>query len=157
MNAIIEKSLLVINGPNLNLLHLRESSVYGKSSLLDIEKTCIQAAKELEEARKIKFKPQFFQSNSEGEIVSQIQNAIAKFDAILINPAAYSHTSIAIRDALEIFHGKKIEIHLSNIFCREEFRHFSMISPVVDAVISGLGVGGYRIAVLAIADLLSSS
>lgn len=134
----------IINGPNLNLLDQRDSKIYGNNSLQEIKSKCLATAKGKAEIN-------FFQSNSESQIIDQIQHNIKhKFDAIIINPAAYTHNSIAIRDALEIFKGKKIEVHISNISKREEFRHQSKISAVVDGVISGLGIYGYTIAVQAI-------
>ncbi|MDX2083293.1 MAG: type II 3-dehydroquinate dehydratase [Rickettsiales bacterium] len=142
------KKILILNGPNLNLLHKRAKEIYGDSSLKKIENDCQILAKEL--GLQIEFK----QSNNEGDLVNFIQDAVENFDGIIINAAAYTHTSIAIRDALEIFHKPKIELHISNIFKREEFRQNSFLSDVVDAVISGLGVEGYTIALLAINNLI---
>lgn len=142
------KKILIINGPNLNLLHKRDKEIYGDTSLEKIERNCLKLAKE------ISVHLEFRQSNSEGGIVEEIQQAIDKFDGIIINAAGYTHTSVAIRDALEIFQKPKIELHISNIFKREEFRHNSFLSPVVDAIISGLGVKGYEIALLAIDNLI---
>lgn len=144
-----KKKVLILNGPNLNLLSKRDKKIYGKETLEKAEKDCQVLAKELD--LEIEFK----QSNIEGEIVEQIQNAIDKFDGIIINAAAYTHTSIAIRDALEMFHGKKVEVHISNIFKREEFRKHSLISGVVDAIISGFGIDGYTLALLGINNLFS--
>ncbi len=118
-------------------------------SLEKIHHDCEKLAAELD--LEIAFK----QSNSEGEIVGEIQDAIDNFDGIIINAAAYTHTSLAIHDALEMFPNAKIELHISNVFKREEFRHHSFVSPVVDAVICGLGGSGYTIALLAISDLIS--
>lgn len=146
----MKKKILILNGPNLNLLHRRNKQIYGDSSLEKIERDCLNLAEEID--IDISFK----QSNSEGEIVTQIQNAIDDFDGIIINAAAYTHTSIAIRDALEMFPHPKIELHISNIFRRESFRHHSYLSSVVDAVISGLGVNGYTIALLAIDGLIKN-
>ena len=142
------KKILIINGPNLNVLHLRNKEVYGNFSLDKIIQDCQNLAKE------IKVEVNFFQSNIEGEIINSIHQAINKFDGIIINPAGLTHSSIAIRDALEIFTGKKIEIHLSNIFKREEFRHHSYISAVVDGTISGLGAQGYSLAILALNQMM---
>lgn len=142
------KKILILNGPNLNLLHKRDRSIYGDSSLDKIFVDCEKLAKE------IGVEVDFQQSNSEGELVDAIQNAIENCDGIIINAAAYTHTSVAIRDALEIFDKPKIELHISNIFKREEFRQHSYLSDVVDAVISGLGVGGYTIALLAINNMI---
>ena len=142
------KNILVINGPNLNMLDRRDKTIYGDSSLEKIEKNCQKLAVSLNVI--VTFK----QSNSEGEIVNFIQNAIDQFDGIIINAAAYTHTSVAIRDALEIFKKPKIEIHLSNIFAREEFRKNSLISDVVNGVISGFGEFGYEMALNGTIDLL---
>ncbi len=143
-----KKKILILNGPNLNLLHLRDKSVYGDCSLEKIEKDCLALAKDIDVS------VEFRQSNSEGGMVEEIQEAIEKFDGIIINAAGYTHTSVAIRDALEIFDKPKIELHISNIFKREEFRQHSFLSGVVNAVISGLGVSGYTIALLAIDGLI---
>ncbi len=142
------KKILILNGPNLNLLHKRDKEIYGDSSLQKIETDCQTLAKEL--GLEIEFK----QSNNEGRLVDFIQDAIDNFDGIIINAAAYTHTSIAIRDALEMFPKPKIELHISNIFKREEFRQNSFLSDVVTAVISGLGVDGYTISLFAINNLL---
>jgi 3-dehydroquinate dehydratase-2 len=141
------KKILILNGPNLNLLHKRDKQIYGDVSLEKIESDCVKLAKEL------KLEVVLKQSNSEGELVDFIQEAVEKFDGIIINAAAYTHTSVAIRDALEIFKKPKIELHISNIFKREEFRQHSYLSDVVDAVISGLGTDGYGVALLAINNM----
>lgn len=142
------KKILIINGPNLNLLHKRDHTIYGNISLEKIKNNCLQLAKELE------LEINFIQSNSEAEIIEAIHNGIDNSDGVIINAGAYTHTSIAIRDALEIYTKPKIELHLSNIFKREPFRHHSYLSGIVDAVISGLGSNGYTIALLAINDLI---
>ncbi len=142
------KKILVLNGPNLNLLHRRDKEIYGDSSLQKIEADCQALAKEL--GLEVEFK----QSNNEGRLVDFIQDAIDTYDGIIINAAAYTHTSVAIRDALEMFPKPKIELHISNIFKREEFRQNSFLSDVVTAVISGLGVDGYTISLFAINNLL---
>lgn len=142
------KKVLILNGPNLNMLGLRDPKIYGRDNLEKVKKNCTQLARE------IGLSLEFKQSNIEGEIVEQIQNAVSKYDAIIINAAAYTHTSVAIRDALEIFSGVKVEIHISNIFKREEFRQKSYLSDVVDAVISGFGIDGYNLALLGVNDLL---
>jgi len=147
-NSNIMKKILILNGPNLNLLHKRDKEIYGDSSLESIERDCEKLAKELG------IKIIFEQSNSEGDLVNSIQDAVENCDGIIINAAAYTHTSVAIRDALEIFKKPKIELHISNIFKREEFRQHSFLSEVVDAVISGLGVSGYTIALLAINNMV---
>ncbi len=142
------KKILILNGPNLNLLHRRDHSIYGDYSLNKISADCEKLAKELD------IKIDFQQSNNEGELVDSIQSALDDCDGIIINAAAYTHTSVAIRDALEMFNKPKIELHISNIFKREEFRQHSYLSEVVDAVISGLGVQGYSIALLAINNMI---
>ncbi len=143
--------ILIINGPNLNLLHKRNKEIYGGANLEKALNDCTQLGSELN------LKIDFRQSNSEGEIVTWIQSAIDEFDGIIINAAAYTHTSVAIRDALEIFEKPKIELHISNIFKREEFRQHSFLSDVVDAVISGFGIDGYTIALLGLNNLISDS
>lgn len=143
--------ILVINGPNLNLLEKRDKKIYGDTSLAKISEQCHKLAQQL--AIEVDFK----QSNHEGEIIDYIQQAIEDYSGIIINAGAYSHSSIAIRDALEIFNKPKIELHLSNIYKREAFRQHSTISAVVDAVISGLGADGYQIALLAIKELISNN
>jgi len=143
----MKKKILILNGPNLNLLHKRDKAIYGEGSLESIEHDCKKLAKDLDVEVVLK------QSNNEGDLVDMIQDAVENFDGIIINAAAYTHTSVAIRDALEIFQKPKIELHISNIFKREEFRQNSFLSDVVDAVISGLGIQGYTIALLAISNL----
>ncbi len=142
------KKILILNGPNINLLHKRDKEIYGNTSLAKIESDCKTLAEELD------LKVDLKQSNSEGEMVDIIQDAIENFDGIIINAAAYTHTSVAIRDALEIFQKPKIELHISNIFKREEFRQNSFLSDVVDAVISGLGTNGYTISLLAMNNMI---
>ncbi len=142
------KKILIINGPNLNLLHLRDKKIYGEISIDKIIDECREIAKQ------VNLEIDYKQSNSESEIVDFIQDAIKKYQGIIINAAAYTHTSVAIRDALEIFHGKKIELHISNIFKREDFRHNSFLSEVVDGIICGLGVDGYIIALLAMHKII---
>jgi 3-dehydroquinate dehydratase-2 len=138
------QKILIINGPNLNLLSLRNKNIYGNDSLKDIENNCKKIAKENN------LEIIFEQRNSEGDIVDLIQASIDRFDAIIINAAAYTHTSIAIRDALEMFNGKKIELHLSNIYKREDFRHKSLISDISDGIIAGFGSKGYELALLSL-------
>ena len=144
----MKKKILILNGPNLNLLHKRDNRIYGDSSLQKLEELCRKTSSEL--GLEIEFK----QSNIEGEIVNLIQKAIDEFDGIIINAAAYTHTSVAIRDALEIFQKPKIELHISNVFKREEFRHHSLISDIVDGVICGFGIDGYSIALSAMNSLI---
>lgn len=134
------KRILIINGPNLNLLGTREPEIYGKLTLNDIE-TQLKNKAEL-----LNIEIKCFQSNCEGEIVDKISFAKDKFDAIIINPAAYTHTSVAIRDAIAAVGIATIEVHISNIYSREEFRHKSLIAPVCVGQISGLGVNGYLLA-----------
>lgn len=133
--------ILILNGPNLNMLGVREPEIYGTQSLADIERLCRAKAKDRG------FKIDFRQSNHEGELVEWIQQARGKFDGVIINAAAYTHTSIAIHDALKIFGGPIIEVHLSNPKTREPFRHHSYITPLAAAVISGKGADGYREAI----------
>ena len=143
-------NILFLNGPNLNLLGQREQSQYGSITYEDLKKKCEEKCKELD------LKVEFIQSNVEGEIVSLIQSANEKFDGIIINAAAFTHTSVAIRDALEIYKKKKIEIHISNIYKREEFRQKSLISDVVNGGIFGLGSEGYILAIIAMHKLLKN-
>lgn len=142
------KRVLVLNGPNLNLLGTREPGLYGDASLGDIEELCVNACAELD------MSCDFRQSNHEGELVTWIQEAAGKADAILINPAAYSHTSVAIHDALRAVDLPVIEVHLSNIHQREPFRHHSHVSSVAKGVICGLGPAGYKYGLNAIAEMI---
>jgi 3-dehydroquinate dehydratase-2 len=148
---MIMQKILIINGPNLNMLDKRDVKIYGNGNLEKAKQDCNLIAKE------INFSIDFKQSNSEADIIDFIQQAIDIYDGIIINAAAYTHSSVAIRDALEIFHKPKIELHISNIFKREQFRHHSYISPVVDAVISGLGIDGYAISVFAMKNLIEKN
>ena len=134
------KKILIINGPNLNLLGTREPEIYGKTTLKDIETELKNRAE------KLNIEVECFQSNHEGEIVDKICGAKGKFDAIIINPAAYTHTSVAIRDAFAAIDIPAIEVHISNVYSREEFRHNSLIAPVVVGQIAGLGIQGYLLA-----------
>lgn len=138
----------LINGPNLNLLGSRNVDIYGRKTLAEIEADLVKQA----EASGVSLL--CFQSNSEGDIVSEIQARAKDSQGLIINPGAYSHTSIAIRDALECFAGPKLEVHLSNIFAREDFRHHSYISPVASGVICGLGHKGYSLALRALLENL---
>ena len=139
----------IINGPNLNLLGTREPEIYGTTTLADIDALCADraAAHGLEAV--------CLQSNDEGELVSRIQAARGQAAGLIINAGAYSHTSVAILDALQAFEAPIIEVHLSNIFAREEFRHHSYVSGVAAGVICGLGAQGYGMAVDALAARLS--
>src|SRR3989338_6557454 len=142
------KTILVIHGPNLNLLGKRETQIYGEKTLDDINSMLKN------EAENLGVEITTFQSNHEGEIVQRIQDAKAEgIDAILINPAGYTHTSVAIRDAISAVSMPTIEIHLSNIYSREEFRRISLISPVCTGVISGFGSISYIFALKAAADI----
>lgn len=141
--------ILVINGPNLNLLGTREPEIYGRDTLEDIAKRCQQLGK------RRGLDVEFRQSNHEGTIVDWIQEAINEIDAIVINAGAYTHTSVAIHDALRAYSGYKIELHISNPHLRESFRHISYVSPTVDAVVAGLGVRGYDHVIEMLPDLLN--
>lgn len=147
--VISMKKVLIINGPNLNLLGQREPDIYGQETLNDINEQLNLLAGELGVSLEIA------QFNGEGEIVSKIQMSDQQFAAIIINPAAYTHYSIAIRDALATLAIPVIEVHLSNIYRREEFRHKSVIAPVVTGQISGLGSTGYLMALRAVVTLIS--
>jgi len=146
----VKYNILIINGPNLNLLGEREQSQYGSISFEELKNLC------LEKSKKMDIKMDFKQSNIEGEIVTIIQEARNKYDGIIINAAGFTHTSVAIRDALAIFKKPIIELHISNIYKREEFRHKSMISGVVTGVICGLGAHGYILAINAVQELLKN-
>ena len=138
----------IINGPNLNLLGEREQSQYGSITFEKLKKNCLDKAKELD------IDLEFYQSNIEGEIVTIIQEAKNKFDGIIINAAGFTHTSVAIRDALDIFKKPIIELHISNIYKREEFRQKSLISDVVRGGIFGLGDNGYILAIISMQNFL---
>ena len=143
------KKILLLNGPNLNLLGTRQPEIYGKLTLAQIEKKARALAKELG------VEVEFRQSNNEGELVTWIQQAAGQFAALIINPAAYTHTSLAMRDAISAVGIPTVEIHLSNIYKREAFRHHSYISPAAVGVIAGLGSQGYLLALQALARLLA--
>ena len=146
----MNNKIIIINGPNLNLLGEREQSQYGTISFDSLKEKCVKKATDL------KIDVEFFQSNIEGEIVSKIQEARKKFDGIIINAAAFTHTSVAIRDALDVFKKPIIELHISNIYKREEFRHKSLISDIVNGGIFGLGTNGYILAIIAMQKLLKN-
>ena len=141
-------NILIINGPNLNLLGKREQSQYGSITFEKLKDNCLKKSKELN------IDLDFIQSNIEGEIVTIIQEAQKKYDGMIINAAGFTHTSVAIRDALDIFKKPIIELHISNIFKREEFRHKSLISDIVTGGIFGLGDNGYILAIIAIQKIL---
>ena len=141
-------NILIINGPNLNLLGKREQSQYGSISFEQLKKNCLEKANELE------VELEFTQSNIEGEIVNFIQEAKKKNDGIIINAAGFTHTSVAIRDALDIFKKPIIELHISNIYKREEFRQKSLISDIANGGIFGLGDNGYILAIIAMQNML---
>ena len=143
------KKLYILNGPNLNLLGTREPEKYGNSSLENVKSLCNEKciSNELD--------LHFFQSNFEGEIIEEIHKANNNACGIIINAGALTHTSIGILDALTIFDGPKIEIHITNVYAREDFRHKSFISPVATGIIAGLGVNSYVLAIEAIKELIN--
>ena len=144
------KTLLILNGPNLNLLGTREPDVYGHETLDDVKARCLGLATELGVG------VDFRQSNHEGQLVDWVQEARGMADGIVINPAAYTHTSVAILDALTMFQGPVIEVHISNIHKREAFRHDSFVSGRADGVIAGCGTEGYLLAMRRLASLLGA-
>lgn len=143
------KKILVIHGPNLDLLGTREPQIYGKATLKEINEQLKKAAKKKRVSLKIA------QSNIEGEIVNLIGRARNKYDGLLINPAAYTHTSVAIRDAIAGSGITTVEVHLSNIYAREEFRHHSLISPVAKGTIMGFGAKSYTLGLDALLNLIA--
>jgi 3-dehydroquinate dehydratase-2 len=146
----MNNKIIIINGPNINLLGEREQSQYGSITLDELKENCLNKSKNLG------LTLEFAQSNIEGELVNIIQDARKKFDGIIINAAAFTHTSIAIRDALDIFKKPIIEIHMSNIYKREEFRKKSLISDIVTGGIFGLGDDGYILAIISMQKLLKN-
>ncbi|MDA9725835.1 type II 3-dehydroquinate dehydratase [Candidatus Pelagibacter sp.] len=144
----MNNKIIIINGPNLNLLGEREQSQYGSTSFKELKENCSKKGQE------IGLDIEFSQSNVEGELVNIIQDARKKFDGMIINAAAFTHTSVAIRDALDLFKKPIIELHLSNIYKREEFRHKSLISGVVTGGIFGLGAEGYILAIISLQKTL---
>lgn len=143
-------SVFVLNGPNLNLLGTREPEVYGKTTLADIETLTREAGK------KHGLQVEFRQSNVEGELVTWLQEARDKAAGVIINPAAYTHTSVALHDAIKAIGIPVIEVHLSNIFAREPWRHHSHVTPVARGMICGFGADGYALAVDALAAVIRS-
>jgi len=146
----MRSKIIIINGPNLNLLGEREKEKYGSFTLKDIEVECAKFAEinELEVS--------FFQSNIEGEIVDKIQEARKKFEGLIINAGGYTHTSVAIHDALKILNIPIIELHITNIYNREDFRHKSLISKIANAIICGLGTQGYVVSLDAIKNIIKN-
>ena len=146
----MNNKIIIINGPNINLLGEREQSQYGSTNLDQLIEVCKKKSIELG------LKIEFIQSNVEGDLVNIIQDSRKKFDGMIINAAAFTHTSVAIRDALEIFKKPIIEIHISNIYKREEFRQKSLISDIVTGGIFGLGTEGYILAIIAMHKILNN-
>lgn len=141
------KRILLMNGPNINMLGIREKEVYGTFTLQDIEKRVSEVAASRE------FQLDCFQSNHEGELIDRIQVANGKYAGIIFNPAAYTHTSIALRDAIKAIETPVIEVHISNVHKRETFRHTSIIAPACHGQIVGLGITGYQLAAIAFMDM----
>ena len=146
----MQNNIIIINGPNINLLGDRDKSIYGSESYEDLIKNCKS------EASKKNINIDFYQSNVEGELVTKIQESRKIYDGMIINAAAFTHTSVAIRDALSLFKKPCIELHISNIHKREEFRHKSLISDVVTGIICGLGTHGYILAINGMHELLKN-
>ena len=142
--------IIIINGPNINLLGERDKSQYGNLTLQELKNKCLSRSSDL------KVEIEFYQSNIEGELVTKIQESRNIFDGIIINAAGFTHTSVSIRDALEIVKKPKIELHISNIYKREVFRQKSLISDVVNGIICGFGVNGYILAINAMHELLEN-
>ena len=140
--------IIIINGPNINLLGERKQSQYGKLTFEELKQKCLETGKNQN------IEIEFYQSNIEGEIVTKIQDSRNKCDGIIINAAGFTHSSVSIRDALEIFKKPKIELHISNIYKREEFRQKSLLSDVVSGIICGLGINGYILAINAMQEML---
>ena len=146
----MNNKIIIINGPNLNLLGEREQSQYGSITFKELKEICAKKSNELG------LKLEFAQSNIEGELVNIIQESRKKFDGIIINAAGFTHTSVAIRDALDVFKKPIIELHISNIYKREEFRQKSLISDIVTGGIFGLGIDGYILAIISMQKLLKN-
>ena len=146
----MNNKIIIINGPNLNLLGEREQSQYGSTTFDQLKENC------LKESNKIGIELEFAQSNIEGELVNLIQDARKKYDGMIINAAGFTHTSVAIRDALDLFKKPIIELHISNIYKREDFRHKSLISDIATGGIFGLGVEGYILAIISIEKILKN-
>jgi 3-dehydroquinate dehydratase-2 len=142
--------IIIINGPNLNLLGEREQSQYGSATFKQLKENCIKKSNEID------LELEFAQSNIEGELIDLIQDAKKTYDGMIINAAGFTHTSVAIRDALDLFKKPIIELHISNIYKREEFRHKSLISDIATGGIFGLGVEGYILAIISIEKILKN-
>ena len=141
--------ILILNGPNLNLLGTREPEKYGNQTLFDVENFV------KEEASKLNVEVDFYQSNIEGELVDKIQEAKGNYDGIVMNPAAYTHTSVAIRDALLAVQIPTIEVHISNIHTREEFRKTSLTAPACVGQLTGFGINSYKLGLIGLVDYLN--
>jgi 3-dehydroquinate dehydratase-2 len=146
----MNNKIIIVNGPNLNLLGEREQSQYGSITFTELKENCLKKSKE------IGIELEFIQSNIEGELVNLIQDARKKYDGMIINAAGFTHTSVAIRDSLDLFKKPIIELHISNIYKREEFRHKSLISDIATGGIFGLGVEGYILAIISIQKILQN-
>ena len=146
----MNNKIIIINGPNLNLLGEREQSQYGSTTFEELKDNCFKKSNE------IGIDIDFTQSNIEGELVNLIQDARTKYDGMIINAAGFTHTSVSIRDALDLFKKPIIELHISNIYKREEFRHKSLISDIATGGIFGLGVEGYILAIISIEKILKN-
>ena len=146
----MNNKIIIVNGPNLNLLGEREQSQYGSTTFDELKDMCLKKSNE------IGINLEFAQSNIEGELVNLIQNSRDKYDGMIINAAGFTHTSVAIRDALDLFKKPIIELHISNIYKREEFRHKSLISDIATGGIFGLGVEGYILAIISIEKILKN-
>ena len=146
----MNNKIIIVNGPNLNLLGEREQSQYGSTTFDELKDKCLKKSNE------IGINLEFAQSNIEGELVNLIQNSRDKYDGMIINAAGFTHTSVAIRDALDLFKKPIIELHISNIYKREEFRHKSLISDIATGGIFGLGVEGYILAIISIEKVLKN-
>jgi len=146
----MNNKIVIVNGPNLNLLGQREQSQYGSTTFEELKENCLKQSDE------IGIELEFTQSNIEGELVNLIQDSRKKYDGMIINAAGFTHTSVAIRDALDLFKKPIIELHISNIYKREEFRHKSLISDVATGGIFGLGVEGYILAIISIQKIIKN-
>ena len=146
----MNNKIIIVNGPNLNLLGEREQSQYGVTTFEELKVNCLKKSNE------IGIDLEFVQSNIEGELVNLIQDARNKYDGMIINAAGFTHTSVAIRDALDLFKNPIIEVHISNIYKREEFRHKSLISDIATGGIFGLGANGYILAIISIQKMLQN-